>query len=173
MRKLIAFALVMVLALSLLAGCSGGGSGSRTGGGAAPASSSDEADLEKAADIVKDVIDESDLENKDELKESLDLVLNTNWPADWIPDIVPPYPDGSCMAENEPGNIMIIIYETSAESRDKYIETLIGEGWAITVEQEGDNSLVTYTASKEGVEVSFALMLVTTDKIYMSVKWEL
>ena len=172
MKRLLTIALVLLLALFTLTAC-GGGSGSGNSGGNAPASDISEADMEKAADLVKDVIDASDLENKDELKETLDMVLNTNWPADRIPGIVPPYPDGSCMADNEPGYITIMINETSTESRDKYIEMLTGEGWEITEDHETYDGPVLYKAVKEGVEIMFvSLQKDPINKIYMFVSWE-
>jgi len=197
MKKLLAIMLVMVLAISLLAACGGrrssssgntgsssrssnssntpssdSGSGSgNSGGGSAPASDISDADLEKAADLVKDVIDASDLENKDELKESLDMVLNTNWPADRIPEGIPPYPDGTCATDGEPGSIVMIIHDTNDESCDKYLETLENEGWDITTDSSSGTITPVYNAVKEGVEVSF--MMRNANSMVLVVSWEL
>ena len=174
MKKLLALTLVLILALSALTACGGGTGGGNSDGNDTASEESDNNgnDMEQAVDLVEVVIDESEIANIDELKEILDMAVNAKWPADKLPDGVPPYPEGICIADGEPGNIVIVISGTSEEIKDQYIETLTDGGWTVTAEDEqyGTAIVVIYTAVKEECEIKFMLMGKT---INMTVEWEL
>jgi hypothetical protein len=55
----------------------------------------------------------------------------TTWPAEALPQGTPRYPDGRIEGYAEPGYVTINIYDTSAASFTKYLQSLKNAGWDI------------------------------------------
>lgn len=157
MKRLITFALALILALSLAA-C-GGNSGGNSNSGAAQSGGAQnnlpsENELEAGKEYAKDAVDRyggdmSD-EEKDKIKDAIDSV-SVNWPADKLPDGMPVYPDGEMITGGADGMVSITVTGTSSETLSKYIDNLKSDGWDITELDYMDDA---YMATKDSWQAS-------------------
>ena len=142
MKKLIAFTLSLVLALSLSActvNSGGKSSGSNNSPSANPANSPSGNPANSNAGNIPII------------------GMNSHWPADLVPEL-PEYTYGNITgyAPDEYGNVTIKAGETGQADLDEYLDSLEAAGWAVTKEENAGYTEYA-TALKGSYRVTFQL----------------
>jgi hypothetical protein len=161
MKKILALAMAFLLAVSTLAGC---GIVRNISGG----KNTEDRIEEAGKNIAKDLIDLSGAseEEREQAKDFIDGINNSDWPSGKLPDDMPVYPDGKFTVLSSGDTTFVTISETSEDTIEKYIETLRGKGWTFENEKEA-GILGIHQASKDGWVAT--IMKIDKDSLTLSV----